>query len=79
MLYRYDPAVWEVGCGDFAKTVGPDGTPFPGGAEWKGAGGYLVVYGWDDTPIADIHPDLAAVLNTKPVILTPARPLEPCT
>jgi hypothetical protein len=65
LLYRYDPNVWDIGCGDFAKVVGPDGTPFPGGAEWKGAGGYLVVYQWDDAPAADIHPDLARVLGDR--------------
>ncbi len=65
LLYRYDPDVWDVGCGDFAKVAGPDGTLFPGGAEWKGSGGYLVVYGWDDTPVAGIHPNLAGALGTS--------------
>ena len=63
LLYRYDPAVWDIGCGDFAKVAGPDGAPFPGGAEWKGTGGYLVVYEWDEAAIVDVHPALAEALS----------------
>ena len=63
LLYSYDPAVWDIGCGDFEKITGPDGTPFPGGAEWKGTGGYLVVYGWDEAAIVGIQPALATALS----------------
>ena len=50
LLVRYDPKRWHVGCGDFAKVTLADGGRLPGGAEWKGEGGYIVV-------APSIHPD----------------------
>jgi hypothetical protein len=49
VLVRYDPAVWRVGCGDFADIALGAGR-LPGGAEWKGDGGYIVI-------CPSIHPD----------------------
>lgn len=84
LLYRYDPDLWEIGCGDFSKVAGPDGTLFPGGAEWKGTGGYLVVYDWDETAVTDIHSALVEALGgrcrdraTGPTELHP-KTLEAC-
>lgn len=64
LYYRYDPDVWDIGCGDFAGVVLPDGTALAGGAEWKADGGFVVCppsaaddtdisYGWDNDP-ADV-------------------------
>lgn len=56
LWYDYDPAEVEVGCGSFAGVIIPNGRPLPGGAEWKGDGGFVVVppsvtdgpYIWED-------------------------------
>jgi hypothetical protein len=53
LLYRYDAEAYHVGCGSF------------GGAEWKGTGGYLVLYGFDETPIAELHPKLLARIGSR--------------
>jgi hypothetical protein len=50
VLLRYDPGEWHVGCGDLKDRTLSDGTRLPGGGEFKGEGGYVVV-------APSIHPD----------------------
>jgi hypothetical protein len=50
VLLRYDPERWHVGCGDLKDRTLDDGTRLPGGGEFKGEGGYIVV-------APSIHPD----------------------
>jgi hypothetical protein len=50
VLLRYDPERWHVGCGDLKDRALADGTRLPGGGEFKGESGYVVV-------APSVHPD----------------------
>ncbi len=85
VLLRYDPAVWEVGCGSFDGVRLSDGTTLPGGAEWRGSGGQIVVdpsvhasgrpYVWEDgcapweTTLAWADSELLAAVGAVPAVL----------